>query len=210
VRRGLLQPRVLFALRIAGDGGVVASLLNRVSLVLAGAGCLCGAGWVGAMWWEGIHTVSPSTANESAFMKSYSPEAVVHRFLPSGGSVTAEAGSSAGAGDRSATHTVDFEETFTMRSADETRLMSELRDDVERRLVAGRAQILNESGDAAGGFRFAYREGLSVGSVAISPLRAAEDGSSLSDGLVAVRLSVSAQERWLAAGRGQRGTADGD
>ena len=175
-------------------------LFRLVALVTAAAGLFCGVFLLAAMWWEQMHTVYPSTANESAFLKNYSPSAVIQPFQVPGFASSIGAGSSAGAGDESATHTADFDVRLTLRTAEESHLMSSVRDDVERQLVASGAHILTESSDAVAGFRFAYRSGASLGSVVIAPLRPANirRATPLGDGLEDVSVTISAEEKWFA------------
>jgi hypothetical protein len=178
----------------------MARFFRLAALVTAAGGLVCGVFLLAAMWWEQMHTVSPSAANESAFLKNYSPEAVVHSFQAKGFTSTLSGGSSGGSGSEFATHTTDFDAKFTMRSAEESRLMSSVRDDVECQLKASGAQILKQGGDAVEGFRFAYRSGSSLGSVVIGPLRPANmrRATPLGDGLEDVSVTISAEEKWFA------------
>jgi hypothetical protein len=175
-------------------------LFRLVAVVVAAVGLISGVFLLAAMWWEQMHTVYPSAANESAFLKSYNPSAVIRPFQVPGFASSVGAGSSSGAGDESATHTADFDVRFTLRTAEASHLMNGVRNDVERQLVASGAHILTESGDATAGFRFAYRSGPVVGSVVIAPLRPADRGRAtpLGDGLEDVSATVSAQEKWFA------------
>lgn len=167
--------------------------LPRVLLILLLFGCFT--------WFVVDHhqLVSPSSDNESAFLKTYTPANVIDRFKAAPFSEQS-VGSSSGAEREFATHEADFEPILVIKTGDWVALMQALRDDVTSRLAVLRCQIVEESGNPADGFKIRYAIGKSQGTVILEPVRSAPNSlPSAAPGpdQSAVKLRIQINEKWF-------------
>jgi len=155
--------------------------------------------WVGI---EQARLVRATPANESAFLKTYSPNPVVDRFKVA--AISEESGSSEGSDIGFAIHQREFGPTVIIHSADWIALMQALRDDIASRLAAQQAEIVEESGSAADGFTIQYASGRTRGTLLLGPLKGmpeyrisnAEPGSDQ----VPVSVRIRIDEKWFKSG----------
>jgi hypothetical protein len=138
-------------------------------------------------------TVYPTPDTESAFLKDYALQPVVERFqVKNSGSQWVDSATDA-AGRRFARHERAFHGRFSVDPKDQARFMSSLQEDILAQLSRHGAQILNKSTSTQDGFRLDYREGKSLGSAVISPLRTID----AQQGLCQVALDISMSEKWF-------------
>ncbi len=173
--------------------------LRNLPLAIAFLATFVGSALLVQAWWSRTHTVYPSPANQSAFLRSYDPHAVIQPFHAHGSGNSATRSSGSGAGWESATHTASFMDTFTMASADKARLMEAVGVDLAHRLASNGARIVHQSGDPANGFHFDYIAGRSVGSIAVAPLMpgAVQRAAPLPPGIEDVCVAIAAREKWF-------------
>jgi hypothetical protein len=150
------------------------------------------AGWA---VWTAHRTVHASPENESLFLKTYTPMAVVKPFKLNAGEVGGGAGD--GAGTQCARHSREFENRFVMLRSQWPALMSAVAADISRQLQATGARITQQSGDVDRGFSFSYETGQSIGSISAQ----SEQAESPSPGdREDEALKVSIYETWFAKG----------
>ncbi len=168
-----------------------------LALLVVVAGCLV---WFAV---DQPRLVSPSSENESAFLKTYSPDKVIARFKAAQFSEQA-LGTSGGAGRGFATHEADFEPTLVIQSKDWAALMQALRDEIDSSLTAQRGRIVEQSGNASDGFQIKYVLGKSQGIVSVEPVQsvaaASLGGVGSGPGESTVRLRICIKETWFKAG----------
>jgi hypothetical protein len=173
--------------------------ITRVLLIVLAA-CLIGVAacvvWVTV---DQANLVFPAPENESAFLKTYTPNPVIDRFKAAEFSQQST-GSSSGAGWGFATHEANFEPTVVIKTGDWVALMQAFRDDIASRLVARTGEIVEESGNPADGFQIKYAVGNSQGTVIIEPLTslaASYPGvGGTGPGKVTVNLHIRLKEKW--------------
>jgi len=149
--------------------------------------------------WFQAHLLHPDLQNESAFLKSYSPQPVVDAFKCKTCASELLSGGGAAAGRRFVKRTVNFDSTFAIRPEQQLDLMNALRADLLTRLGACGARVLRQTSSAHEGFRADYACNTSVGSVSILPLGLARpdvQGGLPPQGLQQVTLHVVIDERW--------------
>jgi hypothetical protein len=142
--------------------------------------------------------VYASPDNESAFLKSYNPEAVVKAFackqVPFGW--TSDMAASAGEGF--AGHDGGFHGQFEIEAKDWTPLMAALTSDVPAQLARSGAKLLGGGGGPDAGSRFNYQEGKSLGVVIVAPLRIRTERSA-DTGSISVAMDIYTNETWFPA-----------
>jgi hypothetical protein len=126
-------------------------------------------GYAGSVMWDQAHILRPTSENESAFFRSYSPQRVIEQFDAKMGSATSRS-ISRGGGREFVTHNATADCQFAMRSEKWMPFMNALRDDVSAQLLGNGTQILSQSGDPRDGFQFEYKLGKSFGTLKVSPL----------------------------------------
>ncbi len=164
-----------------------------MTLVLVGLGAVAlVSGWVQA------HTFYPSPQNESAFLKSYSPQPVVDQFKCTDCFAQALGGTSAAAGREFVRRTVNYDWTFALRQEQQLDLMTALRTDLLERLNANGAQVLRQTANAHEGFRLEYSCGKNVGIISILPVDILQPkgAGKLKPKLEQVTLHIVIDERW--------------
>jgi hypothetical protein len=159
----------------------------------------------GCLIWMAVEQgrlVTPSSANESGFLKTYTPNGVIERFKVAGFSQES-VGSTAVAEREFATHGAEFEPTLVIKATDWVALMQALRDDITSRLAAQSCEILQESGDAVDGFQIKYAVGKSRGTVAVEPAKSVAAsallGAESAPDEVTVKLHILIHEKWFKA-----------
>jgi len=169
--------------------------IARASLIVL-AGCFF---WIAV---DQARLVSPTRENESAFLKTYTPNKVIDRFKAAEYSEQLS-GASGGAGRGFATHAEDFEPTLVINTKDWVAVMQALRDDIASRLAAQSGEIVEESGSPVDGFQIKYAIGNSQGTVAVEPLRSVAASSLAGMGpapdKVTINLRIRINEKWFQA-----------
>jgi hypothetical protein len=148
--------------------------------------------------WVQAHTLYPSPQNESAFLKTYSPQPVVDKFKCIDCFAQALGGTSAAAGREFVRRTVNYDGTFALRQEQQLDLMTALRTDLLERLSANGAQVLRQTANAHEGFRVAYVCDKSAGMISILPvdILLPVGTGSLMPQLEQVTLHIVIDERW--------------
>jgi hypothetical protein len=144
--------------------------------------------------------VSPTSGTESAFFRDFTSAKTVKRLSCQSGEILSE--QSAGAEIGSATHEKDFDQYFAIEASDWILVMKSLQADISSQLSLRDAQILDQTGDFAEGFRIHYKSGKSLGVITVEPLETVDSETHAlaprgvcRDG-IAVRLRLSVQEKW--------------
>jgi hypothetical protein len=144
--------------------------------------------------------VSPTAETESAFFRDFTSAKTVKRLSCQSGEILS--GQSAGAEIGYATHEKEFDQYFAIEASDWVLVMKSLQEDISSQLSLRDAQILDQTGDFAEGFRVHYKSGKSLGVITVEPLQTVDTGThALAAGGVcrdgiAVRLRLSVQEKW--------------
>jgi hypothetical protein len=168
-------------------------------MTLARASLLVLAGLLISAVLDQARLVSPAPENESAFLKTYTPNNVIDKFKAAAFTqISTE--TSAGANRGFATHEKDFEPTLVINSEDWVALLQALRDDVVSKLAAQGARIMEQSGDQVYGFQIKYELGKSKGTVALEPIKMVPASNLASPGSgpnkVTVNLRIHIDEKW--------------
>ena len=152
--------------------------------------------------WIRAHTLYPSPQNESAFLKSYSPQPLVDRFKCLACYSDSSGGISTSAGKHFVQRSSNYDATFGLRSGEQFELMSALRSDLLGRLDATGARVVRQTGNAHEGFRADYVSNNSVGSVSILPIATLrrEVAQGVPQGFEQVTLHMVIDERWYPNG----------
>jgi len=140
---------------------------------------------------------------ESAFLRQYTPQAVVATLRYDGFSDRWAEGTCEVGCTRSTTAWRTFEGTFAIPSAQCLPLMDAVRDDIATQLVQQKAKIRRVSGDSQDGFNIDYEMDNILGSVTIFPLQVFA-GTSKRDwsapgpppATIPVTLKVRLDEKW--------------
>lgn len=126
---------------------------------------------VGAvMQMDGVCYYYPKPERQSAFIRDYSPKALIDSFKSEGfnSAVAGDEGSGAGRKFVSSEHKSEL--FFALQPEKRLPLMNALAHDLDAQLARYGASILSTSGDSIAGFHVTYRVGKNVGSVFIHPL----------------------------------------
>jgi hypothetical protein len=152
--------------------------------------------------WTVLSMHHPSTENESAFLRVYDPEPLVHKFRAPHESCSESRSLGGTAGTKSVRHNASFDESFPMRTECKNALIAALNDDVLQRLRHSGARILRSYGTPLSGIHFEYQTANTLGSVAIKPLRPGKvvRNKPLCPGLEDVVLDVVISEEWFPKG----------
>jgi hypothetical protein len=148
---------------------------------------------------DGVLYNYPTPEKQSAFVRDYSPMAVIDSFK-SKESSTSDASMGSGAGEKFVTNERDFRADFAIEPEKRLPLMIALRDDLSAHLIRDGAIILSSSGDAGKGFRFIYRLGRNAGSITVSPLRTDQSmglNRRLPEGFEEIVAEVAVSEKWF-------------
>lgn len=154
--------------------------------------------------WIRTHTLYPTPQNESAFLKTYSPQPVVDRFKCTNCNAQTGSGMSASAGKQFVRRTANYDGTFGLRPGQQFDLMDALRTDLLERINAAGARAVRQTGNAHEGFRADYASSNSVGSISILPMQASpvEGNRGWPPGFEQVTLHLVIDERWYPSGAG--------
>jgi hypothetical protein len=152
--------------------------------------------------WIRAHTLYPSPQNESAFLKSYSPQPLVDKFKCLACYSDSGGGISTAAGKHFVQRSSNYDATFGLRAGQQFDLMIALRSDLLGRLDAAGARVVRQTGNAHEGFRADYVSNNSVGSVSILPIATLrhEVAQGLPQGFEQVTLHLVIDERWYPNG----------
>jgi hypothetical protein len=147
--------------------------------------------------------IHPTPANESAFLKNYSPKGVIEQFQCKNRWFAQADGASASGGRKFVSRESVFEPRFVIKSKDWMPLMAALSQDLVWQLAQHGAEILTQTGDPHDGYRIQYQADKSVGEVAIQPLKLIDSVSmrgltaSLADDEKTVDVRITIQEKWF-------------
>jgi hypothetical protein len=133
---------------------------------------------------------------ESAFLKSYNPEAVVKAFARKQGAFGWTGDMAASAGEGFASHHGGFHGRFEIEAKDWTPLMAALTNDVPAQLSRSGAKLLGGGGGPDAGSRFNYQEGKNLGVVIVAPLRTRTEKSTAIGG-TPVDVDIYLDETWV-------------
>ena len=151
--------------------------------------------------WVQARTLYPSPKNESAFLKSYSPQSVVNRFKCTDCGSETMGGMGASAGREFVKRTANYDQSFALRPEQQIELIQAMRADVLARLGANGARVLRQTANSHEGVRIEYLSNTSLGMVSILPLEVTARGGtwSVRPGFEQVSLHVIVDERWYPA-----------
>jgi hypothetical protein len=171
------------------------------AIIFLAAGCWI---WLAvAMAMTHFRQVYPTAENKSAFLKTYTPNTILDRFKSTDANAEELSEASDGADTGFATHMVSYEPTILIKSSDWAAVMQALHDDIGSRLTAQRAEIVDESGNAADGFKIGYALGKSRGTVTVDPIKTTDPFVQpvmrTAPGEVAIRLRIQIREKWFKA-----------
>jgi hypothetical protein len=173
--------------------------ISRVLLIVLAACLVVIAAFVVWVSVDQANLVSPALENESAFLKTYTPNGVIDRFKAAEFSQQSTE-SSGEAGRGFAAHEVGFEPTVVIKTADWVAMMQAFRDDVASRLAAQSGEIVEESGNPADGFQIKYIVGSSQGTVTLEPAKIIAASYPGAGGTgpdkVTVNLHIRLKEKW--------------
>jgi hypothetical protein len=152
--------------------------------------------------WVRAHTLYPTSQNESAFLKTYSPQPMVDRFKCLACYSDSSGGMSTASGKHFVQRSTNYDATIGIRSGQQFDLMNALRTDLLGKLDAAGARVVRQTGNAHEGFRADYVSNNSVGSVSILPIATLrpEVVQGLPQGFEQVTLHLVIDERWYPKG----------
>lgn len=157
--------------------------------------------WIGtAAIAHSFYRYSPSWEHESAFLRNYNVRPVIESFAFKDDPVGIGSGVGSSAGRKFVTIERQIRPMFAIRTDTRLPLMAALSDDLAEQLVRNGGTILSRSGDSQRGFRLAYRDGTSAGSVTLLPLedsRAPKLGIPLPEGIQPVHAHIVISEKWF-------------
>jgi hypothetical protein len=166
--------------------------------ILAGAGLLFLVSVINSQFY-----IYPTTERQSAFLRNYSPDAVIEQFQCKSEGAQTSHSLTAGAGRKFVRRESAFRPRFVIKSKDWMPLMAALDQDLSFQLSQQGAEILNQTGDPREGYRIEYQSDKSLGEIAVEPLRLISVTSVsgpraiLPDDEQAVDLRITIQEKWF-------------
>jgi hypothetical protein len=143
--------------------------------------------------------VYPTEETKSAFLKTYSPVDVVHRFKVSDRSQQLASGDS-GTGPGLATHQRDIKGFYIIRREDVVPLTRALQKDILSKLQLHGGTILEQSGNVNDGYEFKYMAGQDIGKVVLHPVAVIDPPTTppikLRAGDENVSVHIGIEEKW--------------
>jgi hypothetical protein len=183
------------------DTYLKASLPTRLRFVFATlctllAGIYCSL-WVFQVWAES-RKVTPAPENESVFFRTYHPEQVILRLYAPNTRYTWGTSDGGSSDNHFAYHSWNFQSDLVVRENTLNQVLHALDSDITRLFDTTNTRLLEKKPNPAGGFRYRYKSGRSVGFISVQPpqdFRALEEDL-LPPGLEGIRVRIDIEEKW--------------